>query len=431
MKKLWQSNNYFRISLYAIFVISVSILFYRISSNSDNIVPSIMTYFKNITNVLSPIIYGLLVSYLLNPIMDFFERNLLKLIRPKTQSQKKKIRTLSIIIVYICIFGSVIWMIRYLLPQILVNIRDLINMLPLYISEFKNMLTDLELTVNENISALPYHMDTTKLFDMFSPEKYFDLAGLNSIMTTIVSQAFSITSSLFNWIMGFVISFYALEQKESFVYGAKRLTYSFLSESTASKIIAIFKEGHEIFIRFFVGKFIDSFIIGVICFIGLSIIKNPYALLLSVIVGVFNMIPYFGPILGAIPAVLITLFEGFLPAVSVAGFIFLLQQFDGLVLGPKILGDSIGLSPFWIISGILVGGALWGPLGMFFASPLIAIILITINRWVDKTLLTKNIYVLPLSIDHSKSPPNTPANRPRKKRSSQNGSSSGDKPSDS
>ena len=430
MKKLWQTNNYFRISLYAIFVIIVSILFYRISSNSDNIVPSIMLYFKNIGNVLSPIIIGLLVSYLLNPIMDFFERNLLKVIKPKTQSQKRKIRTLSIIIVYICIFGSIILMIRYLIPQILVNIRDLINMLPLYISEFQNMLTHLESTINENISALPYQMDTAKLFNMFNPEKYFDFAGLNSIMTTILSQAFSITSSLFNWIMGFVISFYALEQKESFVYGAKRITYSFFNESLASKIIATFKEGHEIFIRFFIGKFIDSFIIGVICFIGLSIIKNPYALLLSVIVGVFNMIPYFGPIFGAIPAVLITLFEGFLPAVSVAGFIFLLQQFDGLVLGPKILGDSIGLSPFWIISGILIGGALWGPLGMFFASPLIAISLITINRWLDKILAVKNVYIVPVTVDH---PPRAPENKYKQntKSSLPKNTSSKDKPSDS
>ncbi len=429
MKKLWQGNNYLRISLYVIFVISVSILFYRVSSNSDNIFPSIMLYFKKITNILSPILYGLLVAYLLNPIMDFFERHFIKLIKPKTPSHKKRIRTVSIIIVYICIFGSLILMIRYLIPQILVNIRDLINMLPLYISEFKNTLTTLESTINENISVLPYQVDTSKLFDMFSPEKYFDFAGLNTIMATVVSQAFSITSSLFNWIMGFVISFYALEQKESFVHGSKRLAYSFLNESTASKIIAIFKEGHEIFIRFFVGKFIDSFIIGVICFIGLSIIKNPYALLLSVIIGVFNMIPYFGPILGAIPAVLITLFEGFLPAVSVAGFILLLQQFDGLVLGPKILGDSIGLSPFWIISGIIVGGALWGPLGMFFASPLIAIILLTINRWLDKTLLTRNIYIVPLLADHAKSPPLPSTDSPKKRPTSHKKTPPSDKPS--
>ena len=165
----------------------------------------------------------------------------------------------------------------------------------------------------------------------------------------------------------------------------------FLLSEKAQKIIAIAAEGHATFIQFFVGKFIDSTIIGIICFVGLSILRNPYALLLSVIVGVFNMIPYFGPILGAIPAVIITLFTGFMPAVFVGIFIFILQQFDGLVLGPKILGDSIGLSPFWIISGILIGGAVWGPLGMFFASPIVAVILNNLSRWVDKRLRERNI----------------------------------------
>ncbi len=393
MKKFWETNNYLRISLYAIFVIVISILFYRISSNTDNIVPSIITFFKKIEAVLSPILYGLVIAYLFNPIMNFFETTLLKLIKPKTDGQRKKIRTFSIVLLYLCIFGSLVLMIRYLIPQILLNIRDLANMLPKYIDEFNASLKNFEGTINANIASLPYQMDTSKLFDILSPEKYFDAERVNTIMTTVVSQAFNITSSLFKWFMAFVISFYALEQKEAFARGTKRLTYTCFSESTAHKIIDLFKEGHEIFIRFFVGKFIDSFIIGVICFIGLSIIKNPYALLLSVIVGVFNMIPYFGPILGAVPAVLITLFEGFLPALTVAGFIFLLQQFDGLVLGPKILGDSIGLSPFWIISSIIVGGALWGPLGMFFASPLIAIILLTINRWMDKMLAVKKISV--------------------------------------
>lgn len=394
MKKLWFANNYFRIALYAIFVVIISILFYRLSSNTDNIMPSIMTYLKNITKILAPILYGLLMSYLLNPIMDFFEQHLLKFVKPKTTTQKKQIRTISILIVYLCVFGSVILMIRYFIPQILLNLRDLINMIPIYISELKYNLNALQATINENIVVLPQYIDTSKLFNFSIPEQFLDLKSINSVMTTIVSQAFNITSFLFNWIMGLVIAFYALQQKESFTHGAKRLVYSFFKETTASKIILFFQEGHAIFIRFFIGKFIDSFIIGIICFIGLSIIKNPYALLLSVIVGITNMIPYFGPIIGAVPAVLITLFEGFLPAMSVAGFIFLLQQFDGLVLGPKILGDSIGLSPFWIISGILVGGALWGPLGMFFASPIIAIIFITINRWIDKTLSQKNICLL-------------------------------------
>lgn len=405
MKKNWNNNNYLLISLYAIFVIIVCILFYRISSNTDNIFPSILNFFNKIKMILSPILYGLIISYLFNPIMQFFEKNLLKIFKPRKHIHRKQIRTLSIIILYICVFGSITLMIRFFIPQILVNITELLHRFPQYMKEFNTALATLEETINGWITGLPYQVDTSKLFDMISPENYFNIISLNTVMTTIVSQAFSITSSLFKWLMAIVISFYALEHKESFVHAAKRASYSLLKETTARKMIGIFKEGHEIFIKFFIGKFIDSFIIGIICFIGLSIIKNPYALLLSVIVGVTNMIPYFGPFLGAIPAILITLFDGFLPAATVAGFIFLLQQFDGLVLGPKILGDSLGLSPFWIISGIIVGGALWGPLGMFFACPLIAITLVIINRWMDKTLFNKQIVLIPLPSDDPPAPP--------------------------
>lgn len=391
MKSFWKDNPYFKISLYAIFVAVVTILFYRISSNTDNIAPSIMAFFRGIIKVILPILYGLLIAYLFNPIMIFFERYFFKWFKPSTTKQKKAIRNLAIVTVYVCIIGTIILMIRYLIPQISKNILDLVNVVPQYLEDLSARITNLEGHVNSNISMLPYSLNTAQIFDMIDPEKFFNKDLINNVVASIMNSTLSITSSLYNLVMGLVIAFYMLTQKEDFSLGIKRLMFSLLKKERAEKIIAIFTEGHETFIQFFVGKFVDSFIIGVICFIGLSILDNPYALLLSFIVGILNMIPYFGPFLGAIPAVVITLFTGFMPAVFVAIFIFLLQQFDGLVLGPKILGDSIGLSPFWIISGIIVGGALWGPLGMFFASPILAVILNNITRWVDRTLAERNI----------------------------------------
>jgi len=391
MKNFWKDNLYFKISLYAIFVAAVTILFYRFSSNSDNIAPSIAAFFGAITKIILPILYGLLLSYLLNPIMIFFEKYYLKWAKPKTIKQKKMIRSLSILSVYVCIIGLLTLMIRYLVPQIYENIRQLIDVAPKYMENLNDQLIALETAINDNVSTLPFTIDTEEIFNRFNPEKFFNMTLVNNMLSGIMTRAVTLTSSLYNWIMGIVIAFYVLTQKEDFSRGMKRLTYATLRKDRAEKIIAVFAEGHDIFIQFFVGKFIDSFIIGVICFIGLYIMGNPYALLLAVIVGIFNMIPYFGPILGAIPAVIITLFTGFMPAVFVGIFIFILQQFDGMVLGPKILGDSIGLSPFWIVSGIIVGGALWGPLGMFFASPIIAVILKNIERWIQKRLNAKQI----------------------------------------
>lgn len=405
MKHFWKNNTYLKVSLYAIMVVVVSILFYRISSNTDNIAPSILAFFKGIIKIISPILYGLLIAYLFNPIMIFFEKYFLKWFKPSTLKQKKVIRTLSIILVYISIIGTVILMFRYLVPQITENIKDLSVALPEYARSMELKINELEKAVNESISGLPYQLDTSQIFTMIDPAKYLNTDFIGAIISRLMGQAMGIVSSLFNWIMGLVIAFYVLGQKESFSHGTKRLCYTFLSPARAGRLIAVFTEGHEVFIKFFVGKFIDSFIIGVMCFIGLYLLDNPYSILLAFIVGVLNMIPYFGPLLGAIPAVVITLFTGFMPAVAVGIFIFLLQQFDGLVLGPKILGDSIGLSPFWIISGILIGGALWGPLGMFFASPIIAVLLTNLNRYIDRILMQKNIYLKSPAIEANPSTP--------------------------
>ncbi len=419
MKKFWQDNIYLKIALYAIFVIVVSILFYRVSSNTDNIAPSIMHFFKGIFKIVSPILYGLLIAYLFNPIMGFFEKYLLKIFKPHQTKYQKLIRTLSIIIVYLVILGTGILMIRYLIPQILGNIKDLVEMFPSYMDELQASMASIEGHMINGITTFNLPIDVPKFFEMINAnlQDFLNFSKLNtmfsSILSTVVAQAYSFTSSFFNGIMALVIAFYVLQQKDAFAYGSKRVIYSLFSVQKADKIISIFSEGHQIFIRFFIGKFIDSAIIGVLCFIGLSILRNPYAILLSLIVGVFNMIPYFGPFLGAIPAVIITLFSGFWPAILVAIFIFLLQQFDGLILGPKILGDSIGLSPFWIISGILVGGALWGVLGMFFASPIIAIVLLNINRYIDKVLHIKHITV---PVPPSQMPSTPPPTQPTPKR---------------
>lgn len=398
MKSFWKDNPYFKVSLYVIFVAVVTILFYRVSSNTDNIAPSIIAFFKGIVNILLPILYGFLIAYLFNPIMIFFERYYTKWFKPTTKKYKRLIRTFSILTVYICILGTLVLMIRYLVPQICENIKDLFTVVPGYVENLSQQIKVIENNVNNNISMFPYNLDTSQIFDMIDPEKFFNMDVINNVVSKLMNSTISITSSLYNLIMGLVIAFYMLTQKEDFARGSKRILFSLLKRERAERIIDIFSEGHEIFIQFFVGKFIDSFIIGVICFIGLSIMENPYALLIAVIVGVFNMIPYFGPILGAIPSIIITLFTGFMPAVFVAIFIICLQQFDGLVLGPKILGDSIGLSPFWIISGIIIGGALWGPLGMFFASPIIAVILNNVNRYLDRRLKEKNIPESSLSV---------------------------------
>lgn len=393
MKKIWKDNPYFKIAVYALAVAILTILFYRLSSNSDNIMPSIMGFFKGIINILLPILYGFLIAYLFNPIMMFFEKYYMKWFKPHPDNPKalSTVRSLSILSVYVVIGGTLALLIKFVIPQIYSNIKDLANALPSYMDLLNSKLSEAEVFIDENFSDYITTKDIASMFDMFDPHKILNFDLFNNIFSTVKNHAVSIFGALYNIIMGLVIAWYMLAQKDSFTLGTKKIVYVLFSKERANKIISVAAEGHQIFVNFFIGKFIDSAIIGVIAFIGFSIMKNPYALLLAIVVGIFNMIPYFGPILGAIPAVGITLFIGFKPAMAVLIFIVVLQQFDGLVLGPKILGDSIGLSPFWIISGIIVGGALWGPLGMFFASPIVALILTVTNRSLNRHLEQKGI----------------------------------------
>lgn len=397
MKKVLDPK-YLKISLYTIFVIAASILTYRLSSKSDNIMPYITSFFKSIFNIFAPILFGFLIAYLMNPSMSFFERHIVRLTKPKSKKQFRAIRTLSIIIVYICLFGTIFLFIRFLIPQILGNIQSLANNIPIYIEEFKSTLAILEQQVSDTLVSVPPDF-IGKFFDYLDISNLFNLNALGAIFDTLIASTMSITGMLLDGVIAFIVAIYVLSQKETFANGSKRLIYSIFNKYTADKIINISAESHEMMIKFFVGKSIDSLIIGILCFVGLSFLGNPYALLLAFIVGLFNMIPYFGPFIGAIPAVIITLFEGLMPAVLVALFILALQQFDGLYLGPKIIGDSLGITPFWIISAVTVGGGLAGAAGMFFACPILAVILLIINRWLDKRLDERDITIPKLSVD--------------------------------
>ena len=199
----------------------------------------------------------------------------------------------------------------------------------------------------------------------------------------------SITSGILNFILALIIAFYMLMDKESFKEGVEKLLSVVMLDESVIKIKDFGREADELFGKFIVGKSIDSFIIGCMCLIGLSLMNIRYALLLAVMVGITNMIPYFGPFIGGVPAVLVTFFDSPVKALWVILFILALQQFDGLFLGPKILGDSVGLSPFWIIFSIVVGGGIAGVLGMFLGVPIFAIIRLLTIRIIDKQLEKK------------------------------------------
>ncbi|WP_353047664.1 AI-2E family transporter [Exiguobacterium sp. s163] len=258
------------------------------------------------------------------------------------------------------------------------------NELPVYIRQIDVFLGEVNNYLKDYNATIAQAIDFARFEDRYSG--WVETAVLSS-----VSYVSSFTMTLINFLIGIVISIYLLKDKEVFARMFKRLLYALLPVGTAKTTIDIFQEMDYIFKRYIIGKSLDCLIIGVLAVIGLLIIGAPYALLLGVIVGVLNFIPYVGPLLGMIPAFIITYFYDPFTAVLVLLFIFLLQQFDGLWLGPKILGDSVGITPFWVITSIIIGGSLFGLVGMFVSVPITAMIQVVLSRLIDYRLNRKNL----------------------------------------
>lgn len=369
-----KNKNYFKLSVCLILVSIVTIIFYRSSSKLD-----ITMVYKDTRDILAPFIYGIGIAYVLNSSLKFLERTVFANI------QKKNIkRCLSISTTYVLLFSFLIWLISYLLPEIRTSIVDVSEYFKTFdINTFNQMIKENIPIDNKTIDELTIYMQ-----DFLS--KF--LKEFPNYAKKILSSTINIASVLLNVILGIVISIYILFDKEDIAKRTKKIVCSILPKKTAFSLIDFCRKSNTTFEKFFVGKIIDSTIIGIIFFVGASLLKAPFAVLLSIIIGVTNMIPFFGPFIGAIPVVFITLMFDIanpLKAVWITIFILLLQQFDGNILGPKILGDSIGVKPIGIIFSIIVGGALFGPAGMFFGVPIFAVIFSTVNNIVDKKYFEK------------------------------------------
>ncbi|OOB76823.1 MAG: hypothetical protein BEN19_03870 [Epulopiscium sp. Nuni2H_MBin003] len=411
MKK-YLDTRYFKIALYSILVTTCAILVYRISSSTDNFLPKIVAFIDNVISIFSSVFVGFIIAYLMNPSMNFFERHLCNFLNPTTSSMYKTIRRISIGVVYFILFGTIYLFIIFLIPQLVDNIMYFVENVQANVNQITRFLAISE----EYISDLEVIPDDVvqEIFDLIDINAIIDILinSLNTIISTFIASAVSITGIIFDAIISLIVAIYVLAQKETFANGSTRIVYAIFKRERAVKILAVAKEAHLMMIRFFVGKSLDSLIIGIICFVGLWIMKNPYALLISLIIGVFNMIPYFGPFIGAVPSVLITIFVGVWEAAMLIIFILVLQQFDGLYLGPKILGDSLGITPFWIISSVTIGGGIAGALGMFLACPITAVAILVTNRWIDKRLVANGVSNLPkLEIDEITPRPTPPYNK--------------------
>lgn len=381
--KFESNKKYFTICIYSLFVIGIGAFIVYLILNLKSTTKNIADFFS----VLSPFFAAFLLAYLINPIVVSLDRSIFAKIFHMKHDKLRKI--VSIVTAYLVFLGLVTIALFYVTPQIIKSITDLTENVPVMYKEVIQYLEslehrypdlDLELLVDRISKGMP---------DLIN----FGTNLVTNVLPALLTLSVNIVRLLINTVLSVVISCYMLSDKNTLKKNAKRVVYAMFSKSKADVLCTQAGECNKIFSNFIIGKSIDSLIIGILCFILMSILGLPYAVLLSVIVGVTNMIPYFGPFIGAVPGVLIYLFLSPIKAVIFAIMIFVLQQFDGLFLGPKILGESTGLKPLWVILAITVGGAYGGVLGMFLGVPITAVISYLLNQIITARLKKKNIVI--------------------------------------
>lgn len=324
-----------------------------------------------------PIFAGLFIAIVLNPILIFIQTKL-----------KIKNRGISIALTFLFFLVAITLLIIMVVPGIVQSIMN-------FTKDFPGLLNVLSKYI-ENIGDNLFKGDSAELYELFNQfittltQKVYGLA--TTLLNTLITSTINIISIVLNLLIALFISIYILFDKEHFENLFHRFCNTVLDKKNADEIIKLGYNFYSYITSFISGKLLDSLIIGVITFLGSAyIIKAPYALLISVLIGVTNMIPYFGPFIGGIPAIIITLLFDPLKGLWMAVFVLILQQFDGWFLGPKILGIKLEIKPVWIVIAIIIGGGIFGPIGMFLATPVAALIKTIMDGYMALKLKDKNL----------------------------------------
>ncbi len=389
MKYRWD-KKYLYWGLTAFFVIIGSIAFALFLIN-------LATIFEGIAFVgglLSPFIYGFAFAYLLFPVVRLTENGLKrwfatfkKPLKPKTAH--KLARILGIFASLILAGLIITALISMIIPQLLESLTNFFESIPGYVLEVEAWA--MQLSQSSDVFIVPLSDIVESVTQSLEQTVANLVPTVNGMLVNLTEGVRGVFTTLLNILVGLIISVYVLYSKERFAAQAKKLLYAVFPVKGTNSTLRTLRHTNDMFMRFFVGKLVDSLIIGMLCFILMTIFQFPFALLISVVIGVTNIVPFFGPFIGAIPCGILLLLEDPMSALYFGILILALQQFDGNILGPKILGDSTGLSSFWVIFAILLGGGLFGFIGMIAGVPIFAVIYTFVKLFLDRMLEKKNL----------------------------------------
>lgn len=379
-------------------VIAAALVFYLLINNLDTILNSVFY----VTGIIKPVIYGCVIAYILNPLMKMYQRWItiayIKKERQIPENKKGIINGITIILALLTGILIIVVLFIMVIPQIISSMLILVDNLPEQVDAYYNNIV-------EKIKNTPFLADTmqeavlqmTKFFDEKMNSELIPwlrtelLPNLNTYAKQFASGVAVFFNVLYNLFIGLIVAIYLLNSKRVFAAQSKKIVYGIFKKRHADMIIYYVRISNNMFSGFISGKIVDSAIIGLICFAAMSILKLPYTMLVSVIVGVTNIIPVFGPYIGAIPSALLILLVSPKQALYFLVLIIILQQLDGNIIGPAILGESTGLSAFWVLFSILLFGGFWGIAGMLVGCPLFAVIYKIIKDYISMRLRSKNL----------------------------------------
>lgn len=381
------NRKYFTIAVYATCAVIVSAIAVMVIFNFD----SVMDKLSVLGAVTTPIIIGIFCAYLLNPLMTRIETGPLKKLSDSTNKKNRsKARgialTLTMLLVLV-ILGLIVIMV---IPQLIENLIVIFSNMDSYINTIKEWLSNI---FDDNPTLVEFLGNPLDDFNKFIAGIWKEYSSeLMNIAGNVASTVWAVIDTMKNVLIGLIISIYLLARKEMFIGQTKKLIFAFLKVERAQRFLGVCREASKKFLGSIVGKIIEAFIVAMICFIGCTILRMPYSLLIAAIMFVFNLIPFVGPFIGAIPCTLLLLLSDKpIQALWFVIFIVVLQTVDGNIIAPWILGDSTGLPAVWILIAILVGGGLFGMLGMFLGVPVCAVIYMLFKDFIEGRLRKRQL----------------------------------------
>lgn len=382
-----RDNKYFKWGLTAFLVLVAAVVFWLVFSNLGGVYDLIIEFLK----IISSLLYGCVFAYLMNPILGLAERLYGKMTKNwkwKESTKSAFVRIAGVTTTVVVFLGAVYALLALIVPSITSSISELIR--PERMQEYYNTVegwvhdlfadSSVEKWVDSNFA---------ELLSVFS--SFIQNMNIFDLLLGAASSVYSVIEIVFNMMIGVIAGVYILVYKKELASQTKKLTVAFCKEERADRVFEIARRTNRIFSGFVIGKLIDAIFVGVVTYLALLIMGMPFAPLIATLVGITNIIPFFGPFIGAIPSALLLLIENPIDAVYFAIFIVILQMVDGNIIENRILGEKLGISDFWVLVAILISGGIFGFMGMLIGVPIFAVLYTIIADMVNKRLRKKNL----------------------------------------